>query len=451
MSTRLNSAILLMFNLGCWLPVWGADYFVDPQHPAADDSSRGGESAPWKTLSQACSAVRPGDTVYVKTGVYVDDRSPETRQFRPVRSGTPEDPIRFVSVPPRAAVIRSRSLPQSADSYAWGLGRGVEYVVIDGFRIEGGIVLGYDGCRHCTVRNCEITHGRCPITDRSLNWGLTLHGDVQECTIENNYVHDLIDSGNRAHNTACIMMFGGGRKNRIRQNTADGGRGIVYSAFGQKGGRMRDNVWSLNLARHATAGFLGMASTNDQHASQDNLYRQNVIVDCRTAFELSHMCYRFKIAGNTAVGCDAFLDASAATNRETQLWNNIHLANEGRAMRWGGYPEAQPFSVLLKYSDYNCFFNTAMIGFREKTPTLRYPSLAAWQQETGFDRHSIAQDPRLVDPDHGDFRLREDSPCRRAGLDRLAAEEGRTPSKTVPMGAYETGDEIIGHRWSPAR
>jgi hypothetical protein len=48
-------------------PASGSVYYVSP---SGNDSSPGTESQPWKTLQKACSALTPGDTVYVKAGQY---------------------------------------------------------------------------------------------------------------------------------------------------------------------------------------------------------------------------------------------------------------------------------------------------------------------------------------------------------------------------------------------
>jgi len=423
-----------------------AVYYVDQGNPAADDANPGTEALPWETLLKACQTVVAGDTVYVKEGVYIDTVNSFERKFKPTNTGTAANPITFISSPQLAAVIRSDSLPSSRSDYAWGLSWGSQYIIVDGFKIEGGIVMGYDGCDHCTIRDCELIYGRCPDSDPSLNWGIALH-HANDCIVENNYVHDMTDSGNNAHNTACIMMFGNCDRTIIQGNTADASNGIIYNAFGQKGGQMDHNIWRYNLALNATAGFLGMASTDETRPTEDNTYYQNIAVNCDNAFFLDHMAYRFVIYNNTAVDCDKFFTASKNTNIDTELWNNILVGTNYRAIWWSGYPDAMPFSTLIDYSNYNCFYNNAMIAFREKSPSLYYYTLNDWQTGTGFDMDSIVDDPLLVGG--GDYHLQGSSPCINAGVDLQDYDDDQNTTESINMGAYITGSEVIGHNWGP--
>ncbi len=69
-------------------------------------------------------------------------------------------------------------------------------------------------------------------------------------------------------------------------------------------------------------------------------------------------------------------------------------------------------------------------------------SLEAWQA-LGFDRHSRVADPGFVDPDHDDFRLKDDSPAPSIGFHPLdlSSVGPRTPPRMAVEGrsAAETG------------
>ena len=49
-----------------------ATYVVDQRHPEASDEADAPGSAekPWKTISRAAEAVKPGDVVLIRSGVY---------------------------------------------------------------------------------------------------------------------------------------------------------------------------------------------------------------------------------------------------------------------------------------------------------------------------------------------------------------------------------------------
>ena len=441
---EVRTQIVLSDNT-TWYGVTPGIYADGAWHLYANDTHPGTEALPWETLKKATLTVVAGDTIYVKEGVYIDTVNSFERKFKPTNSGTAANPITFISSPRHAAVVRSDSLPGSRQNFAWGISWSIDYIVIDGFKIEGGLVLGYGGGDHCIVRNCEVIYGRCPDSDGSLNWGISTH-DADYCTIENNYVHDMTDSGNNAHNTACIMIFGNSDYNIIQSNTADASNGIIYNAFGQKGGQMDNNIWRYNLALNATAGYLGMGSTDNTQFSDDNTYYQNVAVNCNYFIELDHNCRRFILYNNTAVDCDKFLGAGRNSNIDTQMWNNILVGTNYRAIWWGGYPDALPFSNLIDYSNYNCFYNNAVIGFREKSPSIYYYTLEDWQSGTGFDANSTVEDPCLMGG--GDYRLKCGSVCIDAGIDLQDYDSDLDTTERIDMGAYITGSEIIGHDWA---
>ncbi|MHC4738912.1 MAG: right-handed parallel beta-helix repeat-containing protein, partial [Planctomycetota bacterium] len=197
-------------------PASATTYYVDQNHTNADDDNAGtSESAPWETLTKACETLVAGDTVYVKAGTYIDTVNQWYKKFHVTNNGTASNPITFISSPPRAAVVRSASLPSSRSDYAWGLGGGSEYIIIDGFKIEGGIVVAYDRADYCTIRNCELIYGWCA-SDPTLNWGITLYW-ANNCTVENNYVHDITSSGSGSRNAAGIMLFGDPSKIEFRE------------------------------------------------------------------------------------------------------------------------------------------------------------------------------------------------------------------------------------------
>ncbi|MBI3990985.1 MAG: DUF1565 domain-containing protein, partial [Candidatus Omnitrophica bacterium] len=50
--------------------VFSAELYVDQENPKSADTNSGTEQAPFKTIAQAAGKLQPGDTVYVKPGIY---------------------------------------------------------------------------------------------------------------------------------------------------------------------------------------------------------------------------------------------------------------------------------------------------------------------------------------------------------------------------------------------
>lgn len=73
----------------------GAAYYV---HPAGGDANDGSEQQPWQTLQHAVRQLKPGDTLYVRGGLYY-----ETVYL--TRSGTAQSPINIRAFPGELPII----------------------------------------------------------------------------------------------------------------------------------------------------------------------------------------------------------------------------------------------------------------------------------------------------------------------------------------------------------
>ena len=96
-------------------------------------------------------------------------------------------------------------------------------------------------------------------------------------------------------------------------------------------------------------------------------------------------------------------------------------------------PDARLYTMRrLRYESFECdrncvwHFEKPLLTLLDKTaPEQQWD---AWRR-LGFDRHSIVADPRFVDPDRDDYRLRPDSP---------ALELGFKPIPVEKIGPYES-------------
>ncbi|MFC1636911.1 right-handed parallel beta-helix repeat-containing protein, partial [Planctomycetota bacterium] len=69
-----------------------ATYYVDADHRAARDTNPGTEAQPFKTISKATRLLQPGDTVYIKAGIYRET-------ILLTNSGTSRSPITIAAYP----------------------------------------------------------------------------------------------------------------------------------------------------------------------------------------------------------------------------------------------------------------------------------------------------------------------------------------------------------------
>ena len=410
----------------------GNFYFVDQNNPNASDENPGTEDLPWKTLKKACNTVQAGDTVLVKTGRYSDPDPTKHWQYalNPVNSGEPGKPIIFRSYPRHAATL--------VKSHEYNAAMRVNqrsYIIIDGFKAEGSI--GFHKCSHCVVRNCEVIVGT-PEGGATLNWGIFLYKS-DHCLVENNYVHDMHDYAPGSHNAGCFMIFQGS-DNIFQHNLAnalcDDGESRIVNAYGQKAGDIYRNIWRYNIALNAKFGFLGMASTDATLPSEDNIYYQNIAINCKAAFYLNHMCYRYKIYNNVAYDCEEFLHVRR-TSDSLEMWNNIAIGDNICLKLEEVYPE-----ILLNYSNNNDFYGYST--FCQYHWSTFASTLNEWQGKTSFDDNSISTDPLFVNPESHDFHLSPSSPCLNAGIDRQDYDNDGNTTESINMGAYITGNETIG-------
>ena len=92
---------------------WSADLYVAQKDPAADDKNPGTEARPFKTIQPAAGTAQPGDTIWVKAGLYQEPVHITTSG----RSGVPitlsawkEDRVR-IGFPPQPLPVEGKWEP----------------------------------------------------------------------------------------------------------------------------------------------------------------------------------------------------------------------------------------------------------------------------------------------------------------------------------------------------
>ena len=126
-------------------------YFVAA---TGDDAGPGTKSEPWRTIHYAANMLSPGETLYVRGGIYRERVSVE-------RSGTAKSPIRISAYPGETPVVDGDSyrLPEGA----WGALFAVrgDYVSVLGFEVRYSNWMGVTvNGQHCTVSKFNSHHNK---------------------------------------------------------------------------------------------------------------------------------------------------------------------------------------------------------------------------------------------------------------------------------------------------
>ncbi len=173
------AALLLIFGLGLAAPGWATTFYVST---SGNDSSNGlapapgtAPSGPFRTLQRASYAVKPGDSVLIRGGVYQAGSSW-------VNDGTEAAPITISNYNGETVIIdgNGHTIPSVAEGILlqifgdWNIVSNLEvrYSSATGVAVHGA---------HCTVRNVYSHH----------NWGAGIYitgwyGLIENCRAQNN-------------------------------------------------------------------------------------------------------------------------------------------------------------------------------------------------------------------------------------------------------------------------
>lgn len=230
------------------------------------------------------------------------------------------------------------------------------------------------------------------------NAPLIMEYDSRDCLIEHNEFYNAVGS--------AVFLKDNARNITVRYNLFWGrGSGIT--------GPVQDSGQNIVIHNNVFRGLSGAAVATNATGLKGFLVFNNTFFNNRTDFATwtaGHKDIRvFNNIFSHAVAGQRFVNVVPHSHDPT---------------RDGALPN-------VTFFDFNCYHGPAVwrVNYRTAARTLR-----EWQSygTYGFDRHSFLADPGFLDPEKGDFRLRSDSPCRRAGKD------GAT------LGAFITGREQIG-------
>jgi hypothetical protein len=442
----------LLFLLTVYFPSLciGAVHYASPTGSAIWSQSTN-ISTPC-SITTAMSNAQAGDTVYLRGGTYATTNKGayDTPSLSPTNSGSAGSPIVFGGYQNETATFVPGN-PSSHVSPLLGV-NSKNYITFRKITVDttgatggGSAAFWIYGADHVVIENCILIGHT--VTDSDVHWGAIMAYEyTTNLTVKNNKMYNWNASGGA--NSAGITIFNNkylivehneiynccvgindceaGYYNEYRYNYIHDitARGIsAYLQDGVSGNNVKifNNIIA-NITNSSNEGNRGIILDNIGSGMAYNNYKiyNNVLYNA-SGIALSH-------------------------TSGVEVWNNIiwnsSSDSELGSMIWHFGSTEDP-----TYIDYNCYWPNQRFGIHIYTGSaVYYTTLAAWTSGHGYDSHSKHENPLFVDSSGGaiGFKLQAGSPALDAGIDRQDYDGDGNTTERINMGAYITGNEIIG-------
>jgi len=383
----------------------------------------------WYSFDYAMSLMKPGDVMIIEDGVY-------SQSINVSKSGTASAPI----------IIRGRS---RNGVVILGTTGGInisnkDYVTIEDVTVRGGSQGVYvTGSNHVTLRRVDvfetvqvgmyfkdnnddflITECRVENMTGSGNngWGIRLYdkngpgtgkGIVEKCSIRHGW-----RAGVRVEKVMVDFLY-----NIVEGWGGDGERdhGIYYGnpAPVYKNGATSIIEGNIFKSNHGYGLKISCWYDPANIIVRNNIFAENLFDGLSVEFGVDGV----KVYNNTfynnkrnTLQLCAYNYKSNHSNKNIKIKNNLFYSDKGNLVL------LMDDSLEGLEMDYNCYYSAAGTKFiTRKNPKIytSYSSFSAWQNNNiapSTDEHSIFQDPRLTNPEQGDYTIQSNSPCIDFGI-----------------------------------
>lgn len=467
------------------IAIAGVVYYVSPS--GSNRNVGTSTDRPFRTIQKAARTARPGDTVRVMAGTYIES-------VRLTRSGEDGAPITFTAHGDGPAILDGQyrgcpagGVPSSTAHRAAFIGAGVSHIMIEGLEVTrycySGIYFEGDSS-DLTILNNSVHHNGNTLPDGDpdddlLSGGIRLIGyeptaPVRDALIENNTVVENVSTNSTSGSgiDAFFVMDCTIRGNLVDRNNGNGiliedsqnvlaERNIIRNNMGDFDGWGTAGIWLDGgsivtvrgnwIERNVWAGL----EITDEESSDPYGYEivNNVLVGNRYGMYISGIGQKGKprnrIYNNTIVdstGIGVWLHhqwVPAETQLKfTDFFNNI-VSQQGQD-RFALIVEGNPYEgVVLNKNLYYREGGAAPVKWKG-----RECSVSQYRKLSGWDSAGRSGAPFFRDADLLDYHLLASSPAQDAGSSRFMPSDdydghSRPVGQRVDIGAFEgTGPRL---------
>ncbi|WP_135550405.1 right-handed parallel beta-helix repeat-containing protein [Paenibacillus cymbidii] len=427
--TVLRDSALLAFPDGHWnggmvACVHGVGYFIS----TGTIAESGGGSVTFESFLSAAPFYHaaPGDHYFITRTL--NALTAEREWYHDVKAGI------LYAIAPGEDHPDGHEVEAKRREYAFDL-RGLAYIEIAGIDVRGASITTEDAS-HCTIARSRVVGIDRYFTDRqtiygrtkgielggsdntirdseiSLFEGIGVNVSGQRNSVINCHIHD----GNFEASYASLLWMTGQRHFVSHCTIARAGRTLVSGVFGRCVVQYCDISHANALTKDSGIIYLF------NHDFDNSEFHHNWLHDNLSP----HLSFGF------------YMDAwtSGANFFNNVVWNIPHH----------GLHLNRPLQRTLIYNntfwrsgdgDSTAFCLDDMYGTQVVNNIFADGRLIKWGEDCLLSNNLMQQDGGFVDPENGDFRLRENSAARGAGVPITAVTTGDTPD----LGAYPYGAE----------